>query len=68
MLQCHSFAGAAVDPIDDINYLGPKYPARERRHSPLENAIALAILLALISIPWFTGVVWLFVWACRAIR
>ena len=55
-----------MEPFDDINYRGAHYPVTERRHSPLENAVALVILVALISIPWFTGAVWLAVWAYRA--
>lgn len=67
MLLLHSIAGAAVEPIDDINYLGRKHVAIERQYSPLENAVALVVLVAMVSIPWFIGAAWLAVWAYRVI-
>jgi len=67
MLLLHSTAGATVEPFDDIKYPGSHYTAKERPHSALENALAIVILVALITLPWLTGAVWLAAWVYRAI-
>ena len=46
----------------DIEYMNRLDKGRDKNRSPLANTIAIAVLIILISLPWFAGATWLAFW------